>query len=148
MTYMNIISSISVVPFTNLIGYSFLLPNLYNPISFSMGIVRNLNMSNPLMNLLHWYDNSDLDKLTLGLFNCFFNITDEQLLFLERMFGKENVETIGCITFSKNRALDTLDYDYFKSVEYNELCEEFEKYFPLVRNEYLTFNNQLKKPSL
>ncbi len=148
VTYKSIISALSKIAVTNLTGYSFLFPNDYGPISFSSGILRKLNMPDSLVNLAQWY-NSDFSKLTIGLYNCLSIVSNEQLSFLHNTFGEKNVETVRGVTIFKNESLNKLYFDdYFISSEYNCLCDEFEKYFPLVRNRYLPFNNQLSKMSL
>lgn len=123
--YKDILSVLSKIPQIEMAGYSFLLPNSYGAISFSLGILRKMDMPPSLKNLARWYSDSNCQKSVIGLFNCFTGMTKNQAAILIDLFGKQNVEAINGITFFKNEAMNSSDIEsYYTSAEYNKLCDE------------------------
>lgn len=142
--YKTILCALSEIPAPNIIGYSFQLPDSFSPIPFAVGIFPKINMCDGLKNLVKWYDNSDLEKSIVGLHNCFSNVSLKRLSVLKRLFGSDNVEQIGTLTYFKNEAMNSADYSvYFTSDEYNALCSELEAVFPFIKAEYIQIGNEL-----
>lgn len=121
-------------------GYSFYISNCYGPVSFSSGILRRLEMSKDMLNLAHWYTESDLIKSTIGYLNCFSYLSDSQNQFLIETFGRDNVSQVNNATIFKcDIAFLSDDDSYFTSTEYNKMCDRFEKELPFIRNQYYSF---------
>lgn len=113
-------------------GYSFLLPNYYGAASFSSGILRKFNMPCSLENLASWYSSADLVNGTLGLLNCFSDLSVEQNKYLFNIFGEENVYVTNNITAVYNVAAESESIaDYIESDDYNCKCLKLEKSFRL-----------------
>lgn len=136
--YRGILLSLSNIPQVKLTGYSFQIPSVYGPVSLSFGILRKPNMPHSLQNLARWYRESDTKRSTIGLFNCFTKLSEQQICILNNLFGKENVQTKNGITCFKNGFMNTSNLDYyFASEEYNGLCKKLESDFCFLRNDYI-----------
>ena len=139
-TYKDIIISLSEKNILFLSGYSFLISNYYGAVSFSGGILRKFNMPCALLNLANWYGDSDLINSTIGLMNCFSDLTEEQDECLIDIFGKENVFKINNITAFANSFAENMKIaDYIVSDNYNEVCKTLEQKLPFKRLTYLNF---------
>ena len=118
-------------------GYSFLIPNLYNPVSFSIGILRKPDIPISLKNLASWYSSSDFINSTVGLVNCISNLTDLQNQYLKLVFGEDNVFIENRVTVFYNQLLNRMrTVDYLSSSNYNEICDKIEVEIPFKRLPY------------
>lgn len=118
-------------------GYSFFLPNYYGAVSFSSGILRKFNMPCSLKNLASWYSSADLVNGTLGLLNCFSDLSVEQNKYLFNIFGEKNVYVTNNITAVYNVAAESKSIaDYIESDDYNCKCLKLEKKLPFKKLNY------------
>lgn len=136
-TYKMLIEIISKIKNISISGYSFLLPNYYGAVSFASGILRKMNMPCSLNNLASWYSSSDLVNSTIGLINCFSDLTEYQNQFLMNIFGKDNVIKFSNITIFYNSYAENLNIaDYIVSDNYNEICNMLKQKLPFKRHIY------------
>lgn len=136
-TYKKLIEIISEIKNISISGYSFLLPNYYGAVSFASGILRKMNMPCSLNNLASWYSGSDLVNGTIGLSNCFSDLTEYQDQCLMNIFGKDNVVKLNNITaFYDTYAEDLSIADHIVSDNYNEICNVLEQDLPFKRCVY------------
>lgn len=118
----------------SLSGYSFLLPNYYGAVSFASGILRKMNMPCSLKNLASWYVSADLVNSTIGLMNCFSDLSEYQDQCLIDIFGKDNVFSINNVTALINPYAKNMNIaDYIVSDNYNLICKELECKLPYKR---------------
>lgn len=130
-TYKKIITILSENNNLSISGYSFLLNNYYGAVSFSSGILRRLNMPCSLKNLAAWYSSADLINSTIGLMNCFSNLTEYQNQCLIDIFGKDNVFRLNNVTAFINPFAENMNIaDYIISDNYNEICKMMEEKLP------------------
>lgn len=74
---------------------------------------------------------------TIGLINCFSDLTEYQNQFLMNIFGKDNVIKFSNITIFYNSYAENLNIaDYIVSDNYNEICNMLEQKLPFKRHIY------------
>ena len=140
-TYKTLIEIISEIKNISISGYSFLISNYYGAVSFASGILRKMNMPCSLKNLASWYVGADLINSTIGLMNCFSDLTEYQNQCLMNIFGKDNVFNFNNITAFINPYAENMNIaDYIVSDNYNEICKMLEQKLPF---KGLTYNKEI-----
>ena len=130
-TYKTLIEIISEIKNISISGYSFLISNYYGAVSFASGILRKMNISCSLKNLASWYLSADLINSTIGLINCFSDLTEYQDQCLIDIFGKDNFFKYNNVTAFFNPYAENMNIaDYIVSDNYNEICKTIEQKLP------------------